>query len=489
MSSSVLWWVRDDRRLADNPALSDALAREGAVIAVFVHETDPELRPIGAATRWWLHHSLNCLEADLAGLGVPLLVESGPAAETLSRLAAQHGAERLVFNRRYGPAQRLVDERVRRRLEQAGSAVADFPGSLLTEPLDLQTKAGTPFSVFAPFFKALQAKGVAQPLPAPRRGGSPLTPRGVDKGYKQPGWSLKFSPLWMVGEKAAQASLQRFINSGLKTYAKGRDFPGRDATSRLSPHLRHGEISPRQLWHAALAVEAREADHASKAGKLLSELSWRDFNYHQLYHRPDIAKEPMQPRLPGITYRRDAEAFQRWTSGQTGIPIIDAGMRELWETGWMQNRVRMLTASFMVKNLLADWRLGEAWFWDTLVDADPANNAGNWQWIAGTGFDAAPFFRIFNPVTQGERFDAEGAYVRRFIPELAMLPDAFVHRPIEAPAHVLTAASVMLGKTYPLPLVDLSASRQAALEALRSARAARDRGAGQLSLDETGRDR
>jgi deoxyribodipyrimidine photo-lyase len=254
----------------------------------------------------------------------------------------------------------------------------------------------------------------------------------------------------------------------------GRDFPGQDATSRLSPHLRHGEISSRQVWHAALALEAHDVDHAGESSKLLSELSWRDFNYHQLYHRPDIATQSMQPRLSNVAYRSDPDVLKRWQRGKTGIPIIDAGMRELWETGWMQNRVRMLTASFLAKNLLADWRVGEAWFWDTLVDADPANNAGNWQWIAGTGFDAAPFFRVFNPVTQGERFDAEGTYVRRFVPELAKLPAGFVHRPFEAPKDVLEKAGIILSESYPLPLVDLSVSRQAALDAFRSARASPD---------------
>ena len=337
---------------------------------------------------------------------------------------------------------------------------------MLVEPWDITTGAGKPYSVYTPFWNALRQKPIERPLPVPAAIGKPVTDHApVDADYRTPHWAAKLATHWQIGEQAAAETLAHFLSDAVIDYPEGRDFPARDVTSRLSPHLAFGEISPRQVWHAAELHAHRSSRSAGAVEKFLKELTWRDFNYHQLYHRDDIAQVPMQPKFAGIDWRQDQAALGAWQRGETGIPIVDAGMRELWETGYMQNRVRMLTASLLAKNLLVDWRLGEAWFWDTLCDADLANNPGNWQWVAGSGLDAAPYFRIFNPVTQSNRFDADGAYLRRWLPEIEKLPAQHIHDPAAAPADVLRHAGVTLGKTYPRPIVDLKTSRQRALDA------------------------
>nr|WP_210319082.1 deoxyribodipyrimidine photo-lyase [Devosia faecipullorum] len=456
-------WLRNDLRLADNPALAQACKAQ-EVVALYIHEMDAGLRPPGGAARWWLHNSLNALGRDLAEIGIPLLVESGPAQSVLARVLRQIGATELHWNRRYAPASREHDAALKTSLQAQEINVTSHRGNVLVEPWTIQTGQGKPYSVFTPFWKSLKQHEIAQPLAAPS--GRAKKFGLVDIDYRQPAWAAKLAPHWAIGEQAATERLADFLDSQVVHYPQERDFPAKEASSRLSPHLHFGEISPRQIWHAAQILAHAKPALAGAIDKFLSELAWRDFSYHQLYHRQDIASVPMQGKYEAMQWRDAPEHLRAWQQGRTGIPIIDAGMRQLWETGTMHNRVRMLVASFLTKNLLIDWRAGESWFWDCLVDADEANNPASWQWVAGSGLDAAPYFRIFNPVTQGERFDPDGAYVRRFVPELAKLDDKWIHRPAEAPTNVLSAAEIGLGETYPRPMLDLKLSRQRALDAL-----------------------
>lgn len=461
--SKALVWLRNDLRLSDNPALAAAM-RHGSVVALYIHETDQALRPPGGAARWWLHHSLRSIAVQLAQIGVTLRVDTGEATEVMRRAA--RGFDQVHWNRRYAPAQRTIDAANKSDLAAQGIEVQSHPGNVLAEPWTIATGAGKPYSVFTPFWRSLKATDIARPLTAPT--GGPIKAPEVDAEYREPVWAKKLSRHWKIGEEAAHETLHDFLDQRLSLYPQGRDFPARAVTSRLSPHLRHGEISARQIWHAAKALAHAEPERAADVEKFLSELAWRDFNHHQLYHRPDISNFAMNGKYDGVRWREAPAELEAWKTGRTGIPLVDAGMRELWQTGFMDNRVRMLTASILAKNLLIDWRTGEAWFWDCLLDADVANNPGNWQWVAGSGMDASPYFRIFNPIAQGERFDAEGDYVRRFVPELAKLPDEWIQKPFDAPESVLSKSGVTLGETYPFPIVDLKATRARALEAMKA---------------------
>ncbi len=470
MVETAIVWLRDDLRIADNPALNAAMETGDPVIALYIHETDPSLRPIGAAARWWLHHSLTALATGLAANGIPLDIVTGSSRQWVPQMVARHDAAAVFWNRRYSPAQRAVDGAIKSGLQANSIIVASFCASLLVEPFDIATQDGKPYAVFSPFWRALKQRQIALPAPAQTSRQKPLSaPAPVDADYRQPKWAGKLAAHWSIGEAAAQQALDSFLGERLASYKDGRDTPADDCTSRLSPHLRFGEIGPRQLWHAASMLAAVEPANSGAVDKFLSELAWREFSYHLLYHRDDVAMVPMQKKYIDLPWRPDQSGLAAWQSGLTGLPIIDAGMRQLWQTGWMHNRVRMLVASLLAKNLLIDWRLGEQWFWDTLVDADPASNPVSWQWVAGCGADAAPYFRIFNPVTQGEKFDTAGAYVRRWVPELKRLPDAWIHQPAAAPPNILAAAGVALGKTYPEPIVDLQTSRRRALDILAGA--------------------
>lgn len=457
MTSTGLVWFRNDLRIGDNPALHAAM-KHGRVHAIHIEETDSALRPRGAASRWWLHHSLNRLAADLAVLGVRLDTVRGEAGSQLFKAIRAHGADSVYWNRRYGPAERDVDGAIKARCEPDGIAAESFAANVLAEPFEMETTAGRPYSVFTPFWNALRRRDIDRPRPAPP-GRDPVPVEPVDAAYREAPWGRKIGRHWKIGEAAARDRLDAFLEQLLANYPEDRDIPSKAATSGLSPHLAFGEISPRQVWHSVQAVAQHSRATASAIDKFLSELAWRDFNYHQLYNRAEIATVPMVEKFAHLEWLDPDAAFEAWQEGRTGIPIVDAGMRELWETGAMHNRVRMLTASLLAKNLLVDWRKGEQWFWETLVDADPANNAGNWQWVAGSGLDASPYIRIFNPVTQGERFDPSGEYVRRWVPEIAALPDKLVHRPWEA--------SDAARLDYPRPIVDLKLSRERALAAFR----------------------
>ncbi|WP_417581339.1 cryptochrome/photolyase family protein [Pelagibacterium sp.] len=465
MASSTLVWLRNDLRIGDNPALAAALKNDAPVHAVYVLEQDKGLRALGGAAKAWLHESLKVLNSDLAGRGVRLHYCEGESKTLIPELVGTTAAERVYWNRRYDPGGRAHDSALKTGLRADGIEVESFNGSLLIEPWDIATKQGTPYGVFTPFWNALRDKPIAEPIGRIEKH-EPIDPPALELGIT-PGWADGMMAHWSVGENRAKHMLTDFLDDLLVNYPRDRDVPRKHGTSQMSPHLRFGEISPRQIWFAVRHLIDAKPAMAEAGGKFLSELAWREFSYHLLYHRENIANHSMQERFDAIDWRSDTSALHAWQKGQTGIPIVDAGMRQLWQTGWMHNRVRMLTGSLLTKNLLIDWRKGERWFWDTLVDADPANNPASWQWVAGCGADAAPYFRIFNPVTQGEKFDPDGEYVRRWVPELKDLPDKWVHKPWMADAGVKDKAGLKLGATYPEPIVDLKASRSRALDTLK----------------------
>ncbi|WP_243612588.1 cryptochrome/photolyase family protein [Shimia aestuarii] len=451
-------WFRRDLRLSDNPALSYA-AKRGALLPVYILE---EADAPGGATRAWLHRSLEALNAALTGA---LHVYRGDPAEILPRLAETHGAETLTWNRRYDARGMDCDTALKTELRTRGLNVHSANGALLWEPMDVNKADGTPYRVFSPFFRkgCAAAAPPREPLPAPSIAllDVPNDTALDDLALRPtPAWDEDVLADWTPGEAGATARLEAFLEEGLSGYKEGRDIPSAPHVSRLSPHLAFGEISPNTVWYGAKAQPAsRDRDH------FLSELGWREFSYNLLFHNPDMDWQNLNRKFDGFPWRDAPDLLTAWQKGQTGIPIVDAGMRELWQTGYMHNRVRMIVASFLVKNLRVHWRHGLAWFHDTLFDADPANNPASWQWVAGSGADAAPYFRIFNPVTQSAKFDAEGAYLRRYVPELARLPDKHLHAPWEAPAEVLRGAGIVLGTDYPHPIADLRESRQGALSA------------------------
>ncbi len=462
----TLVWFRDDLRLSDNPALAAACRRGAPVVLLYVHdEVNPENRPLGSAARWWLHQSLASLGKRLGALGQKLVLRSGPAERIVPEVAAAIGAAAVYWNRRYGAAA-AVDERVAAALPRTGIVSATFAANLLFAPEAIRTASGGTFQVFAAFRRALhQAGEPRRPLPAPETIplGIPVRNDGLESFALLPrehDWTSSMSDAWRPGEPAAEEALAAFM-ARLDRYAADRDRPAADATARLSPHLRFGEISPSRIWHTVSGTPANAA-----RDKFLSEVGWREFAWHLLDDRPNLTNANLKPAFDDFPWAESyADEIWAWRRGRTGYPMVDAGMRQLWATGWMHNRARMIAASFLVKHLLADWRIGEEWFWDTLVDADPANNPVNWQWVAGSGADAQPFFRIFNPVLQGEKFDPDGTYVRRWLPELARLPERFIHKPWTAPEDVLATAGISLGDTYPRPMVDHVEARRRALGA------------------------
>ena len=474
-SPSIVWF-RDDLRLSDNPALAAALAR-GPTFCVYIDDAQsPGLRPLGGAARWWLHHSLASLTADIAAKGGRLDIFAGAGAEIIVQLARAAGAGAVYWNRRYGEAGRAVDTAAKAALKDAGVTAESFNANLLREPWEVKTKTGADFRVFTPFWKALRALGdPPAPLPAPTKLACCALPAGAPKPTRleslglrptKPDWAGGLRAAWTPGEAGARTRLADFVEGGARGYAENRNRPDLPATSRLSPHLRFGEVSPRQIFHAVRARQASGDMAGGDGDKFLSEVGWREFSYNLLYHFPRLSSVNLQSRFNTFPWKAPNPLHLRaWQTGHTGYPIVDAGMRELWQTGYMHNRVRMVCASFLIKHLLIDWRIGEVWFWDTLCDADAANNAASWQWVAGSGADAAPYYRIFNPMLQGEKFDPAGEYTRRYVPELARLPAPHIHCPWEAPAQTLAAAGVTLGKTYPLPIVDHAVARQAALDA------------------------
>ena len=476
-------WFRDDLRVADNPALHAATQQGTAVLCIFIFDdSEKNGRPIGGAARWWLHGALLELDSSLRKRGAALVLLRGDAFDLFKQIAAALSPAAVFWNRRYDAPGVACDAAIKSMLKERGIGAESFNGHLLHEPWEITTAAGTPMKVFTPFWRAARVRGEpAMPLPAPKKikaqawansaGLEALTLDALRLEPKNPDWAKGFSAVWTRGESAARERLSDFLDGGISGYAQNRDRPDMEGTSRLSPHLRFGEISPRTIWHATQNALAASGQASGDADKFLAEMGWREFSYHLLFHFPDLATKNFQSRFDEFPWRSDEQSLRAWQRGQTGYPIVDAGMRELWQTGWMHNRVRMIAASFLIKHLLLDWRLGEAWFWDTLVDADIANNAASWQWVAGSGADAAPYFRVFNPMLQGEKFDAQGNYVRRFVPELAQMPARWIHRPWDAPAEILKKAGIVLGKNYPRPIVDHDAGRKRALAAFETLKA------------------
>lgn len=474
---TVLYWLRRDLRVTDNPALTAALADGRPVVPVFIlDDADAGEWKMGGASRWWLHGSLEALARDLAAKGSRLILRSGPAKTELDRLIADTKAEAVYWNRRYEPWAVRRDEGIKAGLAGRGIQARSFNAALLAEPWTVTTQKGQPFRVFTPFWRALRT-GLSPELQAPPAA-MPAVAADVSSEDladwalrpTRPDWAGGLAAMWSPGEGGAGDRLEQFLENGLLEYDRRRDLPGVDGTSRLSPHLHFGEVGPRQVWRGAtaqsLAVQGAEMPKATET--FLSEIAWREFSYHLLHQAPHLPKAAFRPEFDAFPWAADEGGLEAWQRGRTGYPIVDAGMRQLWATGWMHNRVRMVVASFLIKHLLLDWRAGEAWFWDTLVDADLASNAASWQWVAGSGADAAPYFRIFNPTAQGERFDPKGDYVRRWVPELARLPDRFVHAPWTARPIDLADAGVDLGRTYPRPIVDHGFARGRALAAFKS---------------------
>jgi deoxyribodipyrimidine photo-lyase len=474
-----LLWFRNDLRLADNPALQAALKRGGPVVPVYIWAPDEEGDwPPGAASRWWLHQSLKSLAGDLRRLGSALVLRHGPTLETLRVLAQETGATAVFWNRRYEPAIIARDTRLKESLRTAGLEAESFNAALLHEPWTVQNQSGKPFQVFTAFWRHCLAKpDPAAPARPPRALAPPSKrPKSLTLDHfalepKIP-WDTGLRHAWQPGETNASRQLDSFLAQSFDDYSTQRDRPATVGTSRLSPHLHFGEIGPRQIWHKLRRVAERRALPLSKwrGSQFLAELGWREFAHHLLYHFPHTATEPLRPEFKRFPWRKEPAWLRAWQKGRTGFPLVDAGMRELWTTGWMHNRIRMVVASFLVKDLLLSWQQGARWFWETLVDADLAQNTLGWQWTAGCGADAAPYFRIFNPVNQGEKFDPDGTYIRRWCPELAGLPTRHIHAPHRATPETLSTAGLELGKTYPEPIVSHTIAREVALEAFQKLR-------------------
>jgi deoxyribodipyrimidine photo-lyase len=474
---TTLVWFRQDLRLADNPALAAAQAAGGPVIPVYVHAPAAEAAwAPGGASRWWLHHSLASLDADLAGAGSRLIVRAGDdCLDELRALARASGAQRIVWNRRYEPHAILRDREIKSALRADGLAVESYNSALLREPWEVETQNGDAFQVFTPFWRRCLALGdPPAPQPAPHRLPAPPTwPRALALEelnlLPRIAWAGGLAAAWTPGRAGALEQLARFLEDGFADYTAKRNRPDLAGTSRLSPHLHYGEIGPREIWQATRQCAlARGLGETWRQSQFASELGWREFAYHLLFHFPHTPETPLRAKYAAFPWRTNPGALVAWQRGLTGYPIVDAGMRELWQTGWMHNRVRMIVASFLVKDLLLSWQEGARWFWDTLVDADLASNTLGWQWAAGCGADAAPYFRIFNPMLQGAKFDPDGDYVRRWVPELARLPPDVIHAPWNATKDVLGESEVRLGANYPNRLVEHESARRAALEALAS---------------------
>ena len=465
----VIVWLRRDLRLADNPALHAAVNRRKPLVLLYIDESNKG-RALGGATQVWLHHSLRSLSETIESKGGRLVLRQGEPAKILDEIIEQTGADEVHWNRRYEGWAREIDEAIKSDLKDRGLKVESHKANLLTEPWEVATKTGGFYKVFTPFWRTAKANfTVDKSLPAPE--GLDCAP-GVSSDKLEdwnllptaPDWGSKMMAEHTPGEAGAMARLESFLAGPVEDYAEQRDRPDDETgTSKLSPHLAFGEISPRQIWNAT-------KDNDYKSDKFLTEIGWREFSYTLLFYNPNLASENYKPAFDNFPWDSDAAAVDAWRRGQTGYPFVDAGMRQLWQTGWQHNRVRMVCASFLIKHLLTDWRVGEAWYWDTLLEADPASNAASWQWVAGSGADASPYFRIFNPFTQGEKFDPNGDYVRKYVPELAKMPKKYIHQPWTAAGLTLLEAGVKLGETYPHPVVDHKAARERALTGYKASR-------------------
>lgn len=470
VEAPIIVWFRQDLRLEDNPAFSAACEKKCPVIPVYLWSPEEEGRwRLGGASKWWLHHSLEMLEKDLQRHGLRLVIRTGSSLACLQGLIGESGAHTVYWNRRYEPASLLRDTEVKKALCDLHVDAKSFNANLLFEPWTIANKQGKPFQVFTPFWKCcLTYPEPALPLPEPKPvifenklKSIPLRELDLLPGIP---WDKGIKQRWTPGTSAAKQILKDFLDGPIHSYKDERDFPAHPGVSTLSPYLHFGEISPRMIWHAV-----RQAKLTGEGPEcFLKQLGWREFAHHLLYHFPKTPEKPLHSKFETFAWDHNAHYLSSWQKGLTGYPIVDAGMRELWQTGYMHNRIRMVVGSFLVKDLLISWVEGALWFWDTLVDADLANNTLGWQWVGGCGADAAPYFRVFNPVTQGEKFDGQGAYVRQWIPELQHVPDEWIQRPWEAPEMLLRQWGVILGKDYPWPIVDHKAAREKALQVFKS---------------------
>ena len=462
-------WFRQDLRLADNPALC-AACEKGKIIPVYILDdnTAGDWR-MGGASRWWLHHALESLNISLHG---KLQLYRGEPLAILSKLASAASAQGVYWNRCYEPWRIARDGDIKTALKAADIEVQSFNGSLLWEPWQVLKKDHTPYKVFTPYYR----RGCLSKVPPREPLAMPNSISSLDVSKESLlledldllptiKWDSHMQARWNIGEEAAQDRLDAFVTAELEDYREGRNFPSKANVSRLSPYLHFGQISPNTAWHRA-ADAAAVINNEASLDTFLSELGWREFSYYLLYHFPQLPTKNLQARFDLFPWATDTESsLKAWQQGKTGYPLVDAGMRELYSTGYMHNRVRMVVGSFLVKNLLIHWHKGEEWFWDCLVDADLASNSAGWQWIAGCGADAAPFFRIFNPITQSEKFDKQGDYIRRYVPELGNMPDKYIHAPWLAPEEVLGLAGVEIAVNYPAPIIDIKESRECALAA------------------------
>jgi deoxyribodipyrimidine photo-lyase len=468
-TAPTILWFRNDLRLGDNTALAEAITLGAPVLPLYIHDTNAYgAWPPGEASNWWLHHALKSLQSDLSALGGTLILRTGDSKKVLQEIIAASGAEQIYWNRRYAGSLRELDARMKRHFSDAGIAVKSFNSALLNEPHTVSTKAGKPCKVYTPYFKNVQDRVVEAPVDTPLDrlsfpdsfpDSEPLDALGL---IPKKDWHKEFSEYWEPTEAAAHKRLDHFLEKRVTAYDQQRDYPEDAGTSSLSPYLHFGQIGPRQIIQAL-----NSRTDATNEGAFIyrKEIYWREFAYNVLYHFPDTPDQPLQPAYANFPWESDSALLRAWQRGQTGYPIVDAGMRQLWQTGWMHNRVRMIVASLLVKHLLQDWKEGARWFWNTLLDADLASNTLGWQWSGGCGADAAPYFRVFNPMTQGQKFDPEGTYVKRYVPELAALPAKYVHAPWEAPDGLLQNAGIVLGETYPLPVIEHKAGRARALDA------------------------
>ena len=481
MSQPIIVWFRQDLRIDDNPALNFAIESNQPVIPLFIISDDA--RPLGAMSLWWRDASVKSLAQKLAEIGAQLLVAKGKPLDILNSLIKQTQASTVCWNRIYEPELVARDKTIKQELKDQAIRVESFNASLLFEPWEIQNKSGTPFKVFTPFWRHCMGRAQETPL------SPPINPPKHINSYQGdientalihidqalnaplPDHAHQTSSLFFPGEGGAWAKLNQFTASALEQYADGRDFPALDATSRLSPHLRWGEISPRRIW-AHLHQSAEQGKiRADNLNKFLSELGWREFSTHLMFINPNMHEENLQKQFDAFAWEKNDTLLERWKHGETGYPMVDAGMRELLTTGFMHNRVRMITASFLIKHLLIDWREGEKWFWERLVDADMANNPAGWQWVAGCGADAAPFFRIFNPIIQGQKFDPDGVYIRHHLPALKALNGKSLYSPWTAKPEILNHAHIELGTDYPAPIVQHEQARERALAAFKNLRA------------------
>lgn len=478
MKNPIIFWYRQDLRTSDLPGLLAAASTGRPIIPCYIlDDENPQEWKVGAASRWWLHHSVKSLSGDLSALGGNLILRRGEAGAVLENVLDETGAQDIYCSRVYEPWATQLEQRLHEQFDARGVNFKRYAGALLHEPEAVLNLSGLPYKVFTPYWRRCLSRG-EPPVPTTLSKDvnwfdQSLTSDDVDDWDlcpSRPDWASQWKPLWSPGSEGARSKLKEFLSRGVGNYSDGRDHPALDCTTRLSPHLHYGEISPREVWQQARNAAAANPALDGQVEKFFSELGWREFSHSLMSHFPDITERAFKEPFRHFPWIHSEAKLKAWQSGQTGYPLVDAGMRELWQTGYMHNRVRMIVASFLTKHLLIHWREGAKWFWDTLLDADLANNSSGWQWVAGSGADASPYFRIFNPIIQGEKFDADGEYIRHWVPELSRMPKRYLNRPWEAPVDILETAEVNLGIDYPHPIVDHKAARESALAALASIR-------------------